>query len=420
MLCPECHDFMDVFAVFEKAATHATPTIAGLIALMAALYLHLRSRSGASTPPPKLSRSVSFPEELDLEAAVQSRETASPGLVVVGKMATTTQHNHEKGVERAILSERVSRWTVRALIVIAIILFAAEHGHLLLSLDVLAWIERYHEAAHERPIITKALTSLVAYGVGDLLAQALTARASCLDKGRLWRCCFVGFFLHGPSLHFWIQALEYLVNDLVGWPRGTWYSIAAKVALDQTFFAVILNTAFTWVMCMLECKSYSVFVEQLRKTLLPALFSSWRFWPMVHMISYSPVVPIELKVLWIDVCEIVWVAILSSINARAENSEAKHAPLSGKEDLKIDVDLEDPKDQEITDIFDEEMKCPSKSYLKFKTPTSYGKMKKVRALSTELMSMNGADVELDLSPKERSYVAFQTPQNIVKIRAISC
>jgi hypothetical protein len=111
---------------------------------------------------------------------------------------------------------------------------------------------------------------------------------------------------------------------------------------------------------------------------------------------------------------------LSSINARAENSEAKHAPLSGKEDLKIDVDLEDPKDQEITDIFDEEMKCPSKSYLKFKTPTSYGKMKKVRALSTELMSMNGADVELDLSPKERSYVAFQTPQNIVKIRAISC
>ena len=40
------------------------------------------------------------------------------------------------------------------------------------------------------------------------------------------------------------------------------------------------------------------------------------FWPFVHLITFSDLVPLQLKVLWVDVMEIVWVAILSRVNAR--------------------------------------------------------------------------------------------------------
>ena len=55
------------------------------------------------------------------------------------------------------------------------------------------------------------------------------------------------------------------------------------------------------------------------------------FWPLVHLISYSPLIPVDLKVLWIDVMEIVWVAILSAtVNSAGDddgdNGEGPRVP----------------------------------------------------------------------------------------------
>ena len=42
------------------------------------------------------------------------------------------------------------------------------------------------------------------------------------------------------------------------------------------------------------------------------MVSSWRFWPIVQLISFSPLVPVDFKLLWIDTMEILWVAYLSA------------------------------------------------------------------------------------------------------------
>ena len=42
------------------------------------------------------------------------------------------------------------------------------------------------------------------------------------------------------------------------------------------------------------------------------MVSSWRFWPAVQLVSYSPLVPVDFKLLWIDTMEILWVAYLSA------------------------------------------------------------------------------------------------------------
>ena len=48
---------------------------------------------------------------------------------------------------------------------------------------------------------------------------------------------------------------------------------------------------------------------------------------MVHLISYSPLIPVDLKVLWIDVMEIVWVAILSAtVNSAGGDDDGGEGP----------------------------------------------------------------------------------------------
>lgn len=41
---------------------------------------------------------------------------------------------------------------------------------------------------------------------------------------------------------------------------------------------------------------------------------SLRFWPVVHTVTFSALIPSELKLLWVDACEIIWIAILSQVN----------------------------------------------------------------------------------------------------------
>ena len=53
------------------------------------------------------------------------------------------------------------------------------------------------------------------------------------------------------------------------------------------------------------------------------MVSSWRFWPAVQLVSYSPLIPVDFKLLWIDTMEILWVAYLSAtVNGAAGEVEA--------------------------------------------------------------------------------------------------
>ena len=75
-------------------------------------------------------------------------------------------------------------------------------------------------------------------------------------------------------------------------------------------------------------------LADVRSTLWPSMRASLRFWPFVHIITFSPLVPLELKLLWVDAVELVWVCILSRINACEASDEpplreASDEPLRG-------------------------------------------------------------------------------------------
>ena len=54
--------------------------------------------------------------------------------------------------------------------------------------------------------------------------------------------------------------------------------------------------------------------------------ASLRFWPFIHLLTFSPLIPIELKLLWVDAVEVVWIAILSRVNARENESLKPREP----------------------------------------------------------------------------------------------
>lgn len=188
--------------------------------------------------------------------------------------------------------------------------------------SLLTLYQGYEAAALKTPILTKACTSGVAYLLGDSLAQLLSKREN-FDFGRVARSTIAGFFSHGPQLHFWCMFLD----KFVGFRKRTYLSLPFKILLDQTFFALYLNGAYCAIIETLKGSTRRSIWRRVRTAALPSLFSSWKFWPFVHLITYS-IVPFHLRVLWVDVVEVVWVAILANCAAAAAEQDITSAETS--------------------------------------------------------------------------------------------
>ena len=91
---------------------------------------------------------------------------------------------------------------------------------------------------------------------------------------------------------------------------GAWWAVPIKIVLDQTIFALYLNGAYCAMLELMSRSSPRQTWRRVKQAAWPSLVSSWRFWPAVHALTFS-VVPVHLRVLWVDAIEIVWVAILS-------------------------------------------------------------------------------------------------------------
>ena len=94
---------------------------------------------------------------------------------------------------------------------------------------------------------------------------------------------------------------------------GAWYGTGFKVFADQTVWSLYLNAMYSFLIGAFALRNPKDVWEDVKATSWPALRASWRFWPFVHTISFSHLVPLDLKLLWVDAMEIVWVTILSKV-----------------------------------------------------------------------------------------------------------
>ena len=188
-----------------------------------------------------------------------------------------------------------------------------------LPLDAL---HSYEALVPTNPVFYKACTSGVAYALGDFLSQVYQGRTiETIDLPRTARSGAAGFIAHGPLCHYWLLGMEtYLDFD------GAWWATGIKVTADLTVWSIFLNAAYSSIIGLLAFRPPFEVFEDVKATTWPALRSAWRFWPFVHTVSFSHAVPIDLKLLWVDVMEVVWVTILSKVANEDKNAKLEQNP----------------------------------------------------------------------------------------------
>lgn len=185
-------------------------------------------------------------------------------------------------------------------------------------------IKSYEALIPQNPIFYKACTSGIAYGLGDFLSQILQGKKlDDFDLPRSFRSGAAGFIAHGPLCHFWLLAMENYLDF-----GGAWWATGIKVTADLTVWSIFLNAAYSLIIGLLAGKSPQEVMKDVKATQWPALRSAWRFWPFVHTISFSHAVPMDLKLLWVDAMEVVWVTILSKVNNEDKDSQLEQEAMA--------------------------------------------------------------------------------------------
>ncbi|KAK3388931.1 hypothetical protein B0T20DRAFT_447315 [Sordaria brevicollis] len=172
---------------------------------------------------------------------------------------------------------------------------------------MLAW---YKAQLAARPLLTQAVTTSLLFGIGDITAQQLVDRRgfSNHDLSRTGRMALYGGTVFGPAATTWFRFLQKRVV-VPGSPNKT---ILARVAADQGLFAPTFIGIFLGSMAVLEGTSVE---EKLRKNYWEALSTNWMVWPFVQMVNFK-VVPLDHRVLFVNVISIGWNCYLSWLNGQ--------------------------------------------------------------------------------------------------------
>lgn len=83
-----------------------------------------------------------------------------------------------------------------------------------------------------------------------------------------------------------------------------------------------------------------------------AISAGWKFWPFVHMLTFSPIIPQDFKLLFVDCVEVVWVTILSAAVNR-DSEKALQVPLNAETEMPA-VQMQEQLDNEFKIAVNEE------------------------------------------------------------------
>lgn len=176
----------------------------------------------------------------------------------------------------------------------------------------------YTNVLENSPVSTKAVTSATVYTIGDLIAQrSVGTSMEELDRPRILRSLLAGLIGHGPMSHVWYDVSEYCFNDIFGWTA--WWGFIPKVIVDQALWGPLWNNTYIILLGLMKMDNWEAIWSDIKRTTIPLIISGLKLWPLAHCVTYG-LVPVENRLLWVDLVEIVWVVIL----ATTASSDAGH------------------------------------------------------------------------------------------------
>ncbi|GMH50759.1 hypothetical protein TrLO_g9579 [Triparma laevis f. longispina] len=166
----------------------------------------------------------------------------------------------------------------------------------------------YTNALEEKPLITKAMTSLVGWALGDFLAQTFINKGP-FDVARFLTLSAFGFIYHGPSGHYFYNWLDERIE-------GTGVKqVFSKVAIDQIFWCPIFMSVFFAYLGLVAGDSLPAIRTKISSDLLSACKGSWKVWPLVHAINFR-FIPNKFRLFYINAVQIGFNIFLSIIGTK--------------------------------------------------------------------------------------------------------
>lgn len=163
----------------------------------------------------------------------------------------------------------------------------------------------YNRLLVAQPLLTKALTSLTGFTLGDVLAQNFVEESGKpYDIMRTVRLGSFGFLVHGTTGHYFYGFLDSRL------PGTAPLTVASKVAIDQTIWNPIFGIMFFGYLNFVEGKSWTDYTNKLKQDLQTAVMGSWAVWVPAHTVNFAFIPPAQ-RLLYINTIQIGYNVFLS-------------------------------------------------------------------------------------------------------------
>lgn len=180
---------------------------------------------------------------------------------------------------------------------------------------------------HRCPLLTKATTSAMLFGTGDRIAQRIEAHyeedseasdieAKTADSdgaaegfvsptvARTMRMMAWGAFIHTPLMHTWYNTVDRVVKG-----RGM-TAVLKKVVADMIFVAPQMPIWFFTSTQLMEGVPFRDALDVAIIKTPATVAANYSLWPMTNIITFG-VVPLEYRLLFVNVVSLGWSAYLS-------------------------------------------------------------------------------------------------------------
>ncbi|EJU04360.1 hypothetical protein DACRYDRAFT_20915 [Dacryopinax primogenitus] len=184
-------------------------------------------------------------------------------------------------------------------------------------------LRRYNSLAIRRPLLTGVVSAALLFGAGDVLAQQGVEKRGLArhDYIRTARLTAYGGLIFAPIICGWYGILERLPKAVITSPR---FGVLLKVGLDQFVFTPGLIAVFFTSMTLMEGKGSEEVGRRLHGAWAPTLVRNWGVFIPTQLVNFS-VVPLQHRLLVVNVVNLFWNTYLSYANSQATKEETVKA-----------------------------------------------------------------------------------------------
>ena len=194
-----------------------------------------------------------------------------------------------------------------------------------------AW-DLYKTLLKRNPLLTNSVASSCIMSLSDVICQELVIKskssntkdniadgrsATKLDYTRTLQVAITGFFWSAPVTHYWYSTLEKLYNSIANYfsINNPVIALFIKLLLDASIFSPITISGYFAVRSILEGTGLAGAKEKWISKFKPTILSAWKFWPVVNSVNFW-FVPLQFRVLYMNVLAFIWSAYLTYVNSQ--------------------------------------------------------------------------------------------------------